>query len=355
MVILMDDEDRENEGDLIMAASKVTTESVAFMARYACGLICMPMSQQRCQQLQLPLMVQDNRASHNTNFTVSVEAREGVTTGISAADRAHTIQVAAANHAKPEDIVQPGHIFPIMAQPGGVLSRAGHTEASCDLAMLAGLEPAAVIVEIMNEDGTMARRPELEQFSRQHNLKIGTIADLIQYRMLNEQTVTRIRQQSLSTQFGEFDIYVYQDGVDGELHLALVKGDIQPDQLTLVRVTQADTMRDLLHSTASGFKSWSIYNTLARINEEGRGVLVLIAHQERADDILDRLGWLVSTEDNKPTPNQPLGSAVVRTVGAGSQILRDIGVGKMRLLSSQVKYNAISGFGLEVVEYLPCE
>src|SRR5690606_9704829 len=236
MVILMDDEDRENEGDVIMAAECVRAEDINFMARFARGLICMPMTRERCEQLKLPLMVQRNASGFGTKFTVSIEAAEGVTTGISAADRAHTVRVAAAKQARAEEIVSPGHIFPLMAQPGGVLSRAGHTEAACDLARLAGFEATGVICEIMNDDGTMARRPELEQFAQAHGLKIGTIADLIHYRTLKEKTVERLEENLLPTEHGEFRMLTYRDTVQGSTHLALVKGEIRADQPTLVRV-----------------------------------------------------------------------------------------------------------------------
>ena len=349
MVILMDDEDRENEGDLIMAASAVRTEDINFMARNACGLVCLTLTEDRCRQLQLPLMVDRNRTRYSTNFTVSIEAAEGVTTGISAADRARTVQAAVSPTARPEDIVQPGHIFPIMAQPGGVLTRAGHTEAGCDLARLAGFEPAAVIVEIMNSDGTMARRPELEVFAQTHGIKIGTIADLIHYRMLNEQTVRRISEHRVETAYGEFRFYAYRDEISGEVHFALAMGEVATDEPVLVRVQQTDTLRDILQVHRPGPHSWSVHEALTRIAAEQRGVLVLIAPSETTDSILQQLKWLGGEGKRNDTHQR---QNVIFTVGAGSQILRELGVRSMRLMSSPVKYNAISGFDLKVSEYV---
>ena len=248
MVILMDDEDRENEGDLIMAAEHVTPEAINFMVTHARGLVCLPMTQERCRTLNLPLMVDKNEAQFSTNFTVSIEAATGVTTGISAADRATTIKAAVAKDAKATDIVQPGHIFPLIAKDGGVLNRAGHTEAGVDLPRLAGLEPAGVIVEILNEDGTMARRPELEKFAAKHNLKIGTIADLIEYRNLNETTIQKVAQCSMPTEYGEFELHTFKDSIDNQLHFALKKGEIKEDEPTLVRVHLHNTFSDLLGS-----------------------------------------------------------------------------------------------------------
>ncbi|MEA3243351.1 MAG: 3,4-dihydroxy-2-butanone-4-phosphate synthase, partial [Pseudomonadota bacterium] len=236
MVVIMDDEDRENEGDLIMAASKVRPEDINFMATHGRGLICLTLTRERCRQLSLPLMVNDNQDQHTTNFTASIEAAEGVTTGISAYDRAHTVRTAVQPDARPQDLVQPGHIFPLMAQPGGVLTRAGHTEAGCDLARLAGLEPASVIVEILNEDGTMARRPDLERFAQQHDLKVGTIAELIHYRIANEKSVERVAECEMPTEYGNFRLVAYQDIVNKSLHLALVMGEVSPEDPTLVRV-----------------------------------------------------------------------------------------------------------------------
>lgn len=351
MVILMDDEDRENEGDLIIAAEMVRPEDVNFMARYACGLICLTLTEERCKQLRLPLMVQDNNCQHSTNFTVSIEAAEGVTTGISAADRAKTVQAAVSKDASPEDIVQPGHIFPLKAKEGGVLSRAGHTEAGCDLARLAGLEPAAVIVEIMNPDGSMARRPDLEKFAAEHDLKIGTIADLIHYRILHEKTIYRVEEQSLTTRYGEFNLITYQDSIQGGIHMALTKGEIDPEHDTLVRVSQMEAFRDLLGSEPPARKSWAIGDALAKIEAEGSGVVVILANDDPHGELLAHVRMLQGGETaaREVVRHSP---SVHDTVGTGSQILRDLGVRKMRLLSPHIKYTAISGFDLEVTEFV---
>src|SRR5580658_8712841 len=263
MVVIMDDEDRENEGDLVMAASQVRPEDINFMARYGRGLICLTLTRERCAQLRLPLMVNETDLSQRTNFTLSIEAAEGVTTGISAYDRAHTVRTAVRPDARPEDLRQPGHVFPIMAQPGGVLTRAGHTEAGCDLARLAGFEPAAVIVEIMNDDGTMARRPDLEAFARRHQLKIGTIADLIRHRLRTERSVERIAEQSVMTDYGEFRLFCYEDHVNHDVHLALVHGDLRTDT-PLVRVHLTDTLRDLI-GVRQGSKAWTLNAALERV------------------------------------------------------------------------------------------
>ncbi len=351
MVILMDDEDRENEGDLIIAAENITPEIINFMARHACGLICLTLTADRCEQLRLPLMVQDNNAQHSTNFTVSIEAAKGVTTGISAADRAVTVQAAVAADAKPSDIVQPGHIFPLMASPGGVLSRAGHTEAGCDLADLAGLEPAAVIVEIMNQDGTMARRPDLEKFAKQHDLKIGTISDLIHYRILHEKTVVRIGEQPIDTPYGEFKLVIYQDKTQHAIHYALIKGEISTDCEPLVRISQLETFRDVIGAQLSDRKSWSLPASLKHIAEDKEGVLVILAGHHPSIDLIN-----LGDSDNKILTQCPLttlpGRSFQNTVGTGSQILRDLGVRKMRLMSPPIKYTGLSGFDLEVVEYI---
>ncbi len=288
MVILMDDEDRENEGDIVMAASHVRPEDINFMAKHARGLICLTLSPERCRQLDLPLMVNRNGSSHGTNFTLSIEAASGVTTGISAHDRAHTVQVAVARDAKPADIVQPGHIFPLMAKPGGVLHRAGHTEAGCDLARLAGLEAASVIVEIMNEDGTMARRPDLERFAAEHNLKIGTIADLIHYRMVNEQTVKRTSENVLETEYGHFKLMTYQEHAGTETHLALVKGDVSRDT-PVVRVHALNPLRDLLHAKYQGRLGWNLQKSLAEIARHEAGVLVLLGQDFASEELVDHI------------------------------------------------------------------
>ena len=345
MVILMDDEGRENEGDLIMAASLVRPEDINFMARNGRGLICLTLTRERCQQLRLPLMVSDTNDKHATNFTVSIEAAQGVTTGISAADRAHTVRTAVAPDARPGDLVHPGHIFPLMAQPGGVLTRAGHTEAGCDLARLAGLEPATVIVEILNEDGTMARRPDLEILSEQWGIRLGTVADLIHYRIFHERNVERVAEAPLTTAYGDFRVLAYQDSLDKALHLAVVK-----DPLTstpLVRVHLQDDLTDLLGTLGSG--SWSLATALARIGQEG-GVLVLLrkSQDDRAlvrrirELALRREGGVSATERNDD----------LRSYGVGAQILVDLGIKQMRVLSSPKRVHALSGFGLEVVEYV---
>ena len=342
MVILMDDEDRENEGDIIIASECVTAEHINFMARFARGLICMPMSRERCELLKLPLMAPRNGSGFGTKFTVSIEAAEGVTTGISAADRARTVQAAVARNAVAEDIVSPGHIFPLMAQPGGVLARAGHTEAACDLARMAGFEPSGVICEIMNDDGTMARRPELEKFAEEHGLKIGTIADLIHYRLIHERTVERISEQPLDTELGQFNLVTYRDGVENTAHMALTLGTICAEEPTLVRVHNMDPLRDLFMVNQPG--RWSMRAAMAEVAKAGSGVVLLLGNPLTGPELLA----LISRQ-------QPANPATYSTVGAGSQILRDLGVRKMRLMSSPMKFNAISGFDLEVVEYLPAD
>lgn len=353
MVILMDDEDRENEGDIVIAAECVNAAHINFMATHARGLICLTLSEQRCQQLKLPLMVDDNRASHGTNFTLSIEAADGVTTGISAADRAHTVRTAVARNAQAEDIVTPGHIFPLMAQPGGVLSRAGHTEAGCDLARMAGFEPAAVIVEIMNDDGTMARRPDLEKFAEEHDIKIGTIADLIHYRLANEKTVEIVSEGQVNTDYGVFRLVTFKDSTAGNIHLALVAGDIKASEPTLARVQAGSSMRDLFCAQPPGGEpGWNVRRCLERIASVGKGVVVLLADNESDDDILHGVDIALG---NQPKTWPEAGQTTYFTVGVGSQILRDVGVGKMRLMGAPIKYNAISGFDLEVVEYEPVD
>ncbi|WP_339896866.1 bifunctional 3,4-dihydroxy-2-butanone-4-phosphate synthase/GTP cyclohydrolase II [uncultured Gilvimarinus sp.] len=350
MIILMDDEDRENEGDLIMVAEQVRAEDINFMASHARGLICLTLTRERCEQLGLPLMVQDNKAKYSTNFTTSIEAAEGVTTGISAADRARTIRVAAAENAVPDDIVQPGHIFPIMAQPGGVMVRAGHTEAGCDLARMAGYESASVLVEIMNADGSMARRPDLEEFARTHELKIGTIADLIHYRATKEQTVECINKRSVTTEYGDFELHTYRDLARGDLHFAMVKGELDAEDDTLVRVHVMDTARDLLaikRPSVDGVCSWTYAEALKRIEREGKGVLVLICHDEATTDVEESIDWLLSGRPQRRSPD-----VVYKQVGTGSQILRDLGVRKMRVMSAPMRFSALSGFDLEVVDYV---
>lgn len=347
MVVLMDDEERENEGDLIMAASKVRPEDINFMARYGRGLICLTVTRDRCRQLRLPLMVSETDLDHRTNFTVSIEAAEGVTTGISAYDRAHTIRTAVAPDARPEDLRQPGHIFPLMAQPGGVLTRAGHTEAGCDLARIAGLEPAAVIVEILSEDGTMARRPQLETFAREHGLKIGTIADLIRYRLEKERSVERIAERDVRTDFGPFRLHCYEDHVNGTVHLALVRGHLQSADAPLVRVHLKDTVRDVVGAYEDGH-SWSLRSAMGRVAREGTGVVVLLRPHESPLEIAEA----VRAEDRSAAAGHAHGAQVLRTYGIGAQILRDLGITRMRVLSAPKQMHGLSAFGLEVTEYV---
>ncbi len=347
MVILMDDEDRENEGDLIMAAELVTPEAINFMATYGRGLICQTMTRERCERLNLPLMVSNNNAQFSTNFTVSIEAAEGVTTGISARDRAVTVQAAVAKDAKAADLVQPGHIFPLMAQEGGVLVRAGHTEAGCDLARLAGLEPSGVIVEILNEDGTMARRPDLEVFSEKHGVKIGTIADLIEYRNTKETTVVRESECNLPTRFGDFKMVTFRDTIDDQVHFALVKGEIT--ESILVRVHLQNVINDSLFSERNQRRSWPLDLAMERIADEG-GVLVLLSSHETTDELLAKVKSFAA-EDAGQSPAAKWQGAT-RRVGVGSQILAQLGVTKMRLLSSPKRYHSLSGFGLEVTDYV---
>jgi 3,4-dihydroxy 2-butanone 4-phosphate synthase/GTP cyclohydrolase II len=342
MVVLVDEEDRENEGDLVMAAEHVTPDAINFMAKYGRGLICLTLTDARCRQLGLKQMVSDNQTPHGTAFTVSIEAATGVTTGISAQDRAVTIQAAVARDAKPADIIQPGHIFPLRAQPGGVLMRAGHTEAGCDLAQLAGLEPASVICEILKDDGTMARLPDLIPFAQQHGLKIGAIADLIHYRNQTESLVERVSDRLIQTVYGAFRLLAYRDN-NGETHLALVKGTIHADQETLVRVHEPLSVMDFLDVTGGGH-SWPIIGAMERIAESQSGVLVLLHRPETANALLDRV--------NPPAQLSAPKKVDLRDYGIGAQILKDIGVGKMRLLSNPLKMPAMDGFGLEVTGYV---
>jgi 3,4-dihydroxy 2-butanone 4-phosphate synthase / GTP cyclohydrolase II len=350
MVILMDDESRENEGDLIMAASQIKAHDINFMARYGRGLICLTLTPERCHQLRLPLMVSDSNAKHSTNFTVSIEAATGVTTGISAADRARTVQVAVAPEAKPEDLVQPGHIFPLMAQPGGVLTRAGHTEAGCDLARLAGFEPAAVIVEILNEDGTMARRPDLEAFAERHGLKLGTVADLIRYRLSHERSVARVAECALPTEYGMFRLLAYQDLVDQQVHLALVRGEIRPEEAMLVRVHMADTLCDILQ-VRRGDCGWPLRDVLSRIVQAGAGVVVILRKGELPGELIQRIRDYQLEDQGVHLPRQG-SSADLRTYGIGAQILTDLGVKKMRVMGAPRRMHGLAGFGLEVTEYV---
>ena len=350
MVIIMDDEDRENEGDFVMAASMARPDDINFMATHGRGLICLTLTRERCEQLQLPLMVSGTDSQASTNFTVSIEAAEGVTTGISAADRAETIRAAVAPYAKPEDLVQPGHIFPLMAQPGGVLNRAGHTEAGCDLMRMAGLEPAAVIVEILNEDGSMARRPDLEKVAAKHDIKIGTIADLIQYRLTNEKTVAHAAVCDLPTEYGTFKLHAFQDELEHGVHLALVHGDINVDEPTMVRVHVRDNLCDLLGADWEHC-GWPLRNAMQRIAREEHGVLVILCEKVDPRDMVRRIQGhdaekqISHTKDTQATQE-------LRTYGIGAQILAELGVSKMKVLSSPKVFHGLSGFGLEVVEYV---
>ena len=350
MVIMVDDENRENEGDLIMAAEKVRPEDINYMARYGRGLICLTLTQERCAQLRLPLMVNETNEHHGTNFTISIEAAEGITTGISAHDRAKTVRAAVSADARPEDLRQPGHIFPVMAQPGGVLTRAGHTEAGCDLARMAGLVPAATIVEILNEDGSMARRPDLERFAARHDIRIGTIADLIRYRMEKERFVERIAEKMVDTAHGEFTLYCYDDHVNRTVHVALVKGDIAATaNPPLVRVHIHDTLGDVL-GVQHGDLGWPVSSAIGRIAEEEAGVVVVLRDHESARDLMDAINGLSAAQDE--VAKRRSGDAVLRTYGVGAQILRDLGVQRMRVLSAPKQMYAISGFDLEVTEYV---
>lgn len=352
MVVLVDDEDRENEGDLVMAATAVTADDINFMARYGRGLICLTLTRARCTQLNLPLMVSDTHSNHATNFTVSIEAAEGVTTGISAADRATTVLAAVKVDAGPHDLTQPGHIFPLMAQEGGVLTRAGHTEAGCDLARLAGLEPASVIVEILNEDGTMARRPELERFAEEHGLKMGAIADLIHYRVQNEKTVERVAECTLSTDYGTFRLLSYQDVVDGQLHLAMVYGEPDMAKPVLVRVHLEDHLADMLSAERLD-GAWPLKAAMERVAKEGAGVIVILKKEfDASAQIKQVVDYQMRARGISP-PIPPHGNEL-RTYGVGAQILLDVGVHEMRVLGQPRRLHGLSGFGLEVTEYVSC-
>jgi len=349
MYILVDDEDRENEGDLIIPAQMATPDAINFMATHGRGLICLSMTKARCEQLGLTPMARENRESMQTAFTVSIEAREGVTTGISAADRARTISVAVDASMGPDDIVSPGHVFPLTARDGGVLVRAGHTEAAVDISRLAGLNPSGVICEIMKDDGTMARRPDLEAFAKEHDLKIGTIADLIRYRLDNEHTVERVAETHVQTEFGEFRLVTYQDTVDNTIHLAMVKGAVAMNKPTLVRVHIRNMLQDVL-AVRHGDFSWPVRRALQRVAEEGEGVVVLLRRPESPRELVQQIVGL-----NRPEENAEPTGPVLRTYGLGAQILNDLGVRKMRVLSSPKKMYGLSGFGLEVVEYVACD
>ncbi len=349
MVILTDAEERENEGDLVLAADFVSAEAINFMVRFARGLVCLTLTQERCQQLKLPLMTQRNGAQYSTAFTLSIEAAQGVSTGISAGDRARTVQAAVARDARAEDVVQPGHIFPVMAQPGGVLVRAGHTEAGCDLTMLAGLTPAAVICEVMNEDGTMARLPDLLKFAEQHQLKVGTIADLIHYRSHTESIIKRVAERTMHTQYGAFHAFMYLDKPTGASHLALVRGTPTPDQETLVRVHEPLSVLDLLE-TSSPLHSWTLHAALKEIASVDCGVVVLL----NCDGAKEHLGEVFAAFDEPEKAAQLKRRPIdFKTYGIGAQILRDVGVSKIRVLSDPRKLSILSGYGLEVTGFMP--
>jgi 3,4-dihydroxy 2-butanone 4-phosphate synthase/GTP cyclohydrolase II len=342
MVILVDEEDRENEGDLVLAAEYVTPEAINFMAKHGRGLICLTLTEARCRQLDLPLMVRDNKTPHGTAFTVSIEAATGVTTGISAQDRSRTIQAAVAKRATPADIVQPGHIFPLMAQNGGVLVRAGHTEAGCDFAQLAGCEPAAVICEILKEDGTMARLPDLLEFAREHQLKIGTIRDLIHHRSETEKLIECVADKQVECAQGQFRLRAFADRSGGDVHLALSCGEITAGDETLVRVHESICVLDFLDHASRGH-TYSVDFALRKIAEEGRGVLVLLHRAETGNALLAAL--------KSERTERPAYTWDPRIYGIGAQILREIGVGRMRLMSSPRKMPSMAGFGLEITGY----
>ncbi|MFT5645143.1 MAG: 3,4-dihydroxy 2-butanone 4-phosphate synthase/GTP cyclohydrolase II [Janthinobacterium sp.] len=345
MVILVDEEDRENEGDLVLAADFVTPEAINFMIKYARGLVCLTLTEERCEQLNLPMMTTRNGTAYGTNFTVSIEAADGVTTGISAADRARTIQVAVAKDTKLDDIVQPGHIFPLRAQKGGVLIRGGHTEAGCDLTAMAGLTPASVICEIMKDDGTMARLPDLLEFAKEHGLKIGTIADLIHYRSRNESLVEKIAERPLRTAYGDFRLIAFRDKPTGAAHLALVHGELESDLESLVRVHHPVSVLDLLEVETTSH-SWSVSTSMAAIKASERGVMVLLNCGESASDLFAQFATL-----GVPDLKGRAASMDLRSYGIGAQILRALGVGKMTLLASPRKMPSMTGFGLEVVGF----
>ena len=345
MVVLVDEEDRENEGDLILAAEHCTPEAINFMARFGRGLICLALTRERCERLRLPPMVTRNGTRHGTAFTVSIEAASGIATGISAADRAHTVQTAVARHARAEDRVQPGHVFPLQAQDGGVLMRAGHTEAGCDLARMAGLEPAAVICEVMKDDGTMARLPDLQRFCAEHGLKIGTIADLIHHRSHSESLIERLGGREFLTAQGRFDGHVFQDR-SGATHLALTLGQWREDDAVLVRVHEPLSIADLLE-TRSSPHSWPLHAALAALQAEGRGVAVLL---NCGTDAAQLGGRLLHAGARSEAPRTPVD---LRIYGVGSQILRQLGVRRMRLLGRPRRMPSMTGYGLEVTEFVP--
>ena len=352
MVVVMDDEDRENEGDLIMAASKVRPQDINFMARYGRGLICMPLTRERCRQLNLSMMVNHNQTRFATSFTVSIEAAEGITTGISAYDRAHTIRTAVRPDASEKDLSQPGHVFPLMTHPGGVLARAGHTEASVDLALLAGVEPAAVLVEILNEDGSMARRPDLEKFAKEHGLKIGTIADLIRFRLENEHKVECISTLDVMTDHGPFRLFTYRDHIEHRLHLALMRGEVDADVPMLVRVHVQNPLSDILGIQRDDF-GLPLNVAMREIDQAGSGLVLVLGGHGDDNSLLRKIQEQPEPELTKNGDNRR--SQELRTYGIGAQIISDLGIRKMRVLGAPLRLSGLSGFGLEVVEYVEAE
>ena len=348
MVVIVDDEDRENEGDLIMAAELVRPADINFMVTHARGLVCLSLTRERCAQLGLAPMVQANTAQFHTNFTVSIEAAEGVTTGISAYDRAHTIRTAVRPDVKPQDLSQPGHIFPLTAQPGGVLNRSGHTEAATDLALLAGLEPAGVLVEILNADGSMARRPQLEAFAREHGLKIGSIEELIRYRLSTEHTVERVDVREIDTEHGPFRLHTYRDRLSHGLHFALLRGEADAAVPTLVRVHMQNPLADALHWRRADFGP-AVGEVLAAIAREGRGALVLLGEASTAEALLERIRAVPGQEQEAASAGA---LAEWRRNGAGAQILADLGLGKLRVMGTPRRQVGLAGYGLDVVEYV---
>ena len=357
MVVIMDDEDRENEGDLIMAAEAVTPEAVAFMIRYTSGIICVPMEEEGLLRMDLPQMVQANSESHRTAFTVSVDLKAGTTTGVSSADRAATIRALADSNTTAADFARPGHIFPLRSRKGGVLVRAGHTEASVDLCRLAGMKPVGVLCEVMNDDGTMARRPQLEAFAKRNSLKIGTISDLIRHRLRTERSVERISEQTVQTDLGEFRLYAYEDRVNQDVHLALAKGRLDGSEVPLVRVHLPETLRDLM-GVHGHVRAWTLRSVMRRIADAGSGVVVILRQQESPGELTESVRSLASAAQSAAQAAERAAKAeggegsVLRTFGVGAQILKDLGVRRMRVLSAPKQMHGISAFDLEIEGYV---